>query len=563
MLKNIAVVLIGTIILYATVLQAHDENAAELLDTEVFEAETVFVEPQFPGSETSAPQLSPAEREALMERLHQRREAAAAEVDNNPPSPPGVESEPVPPTNATFLDANNSEWPGDPTQFLIGLNSRNTRANNPAVGSTLAEPVAVNNGKTIVSAGNWHIEYTFFMGQPGSYVNIPIPGGPARAPFPCCDPDLVIDDASRVIFFSYLYLNNAGTDGIARLFVKRTSNTTTFDCWYNIATGPTNVVPDYPHLGLTQDYLYLTTNNIPAAGSSFRRITRYPIDTLAKCQTVTGQSFTQSGAPGQRVWVPSGGTNNFRTMYWTQLENSSTMRIYRWKDDENTIFSTTRGIATSNFTNPDCRGGINNADWIERSTAWSIAGFRMRCALAPGYNYARDKTGVLACYWNVGTDASHTQGHVHSAVFDLTTLNVISQPHIWNNNHCFGYPAVSSSKRGDIGLSIAWGGRAGGNSTAAQGAVGLDDSFNAGAVGSFGTVFTTASGDYNRPDGRFGDYFSVRPHEPCEKWFTATNYALLGGTSATNVNSRIIQFGRRQSNRCYWTHRLHPPIHLQ
>src|SRR5207249_4600766 len=77
---------------------------------------------------------------------------------------------------------------------------------------------------------------------------------------------------------------------------------------------------------------------------------------------------------------------------------------------------------------------------------------------------------------------------------------------------------------------------------AAQSAVGIDDDFTAG-IGVFSLVLT-ATGTHNRSqnDERFGDYFTIHPYEPCEKWFTATNYALLNGTTASNVNSRYVEF---------------------
>jgi protein-disulfide isomerase len=162
-------------------------------------------------------------------------------------------------------------------------------------------------------------------------------------------------------------------------------------------------------------------------------------------------------------------------------------------------------------------------------------------------------------YWNVGPDAAHTQGHVHAAVFSLGTLALVAQPHIFNNAFCFGYPVVTANKRGDLGISIAAGGKAGGGDTAAQGFVGIDDEFTTG-IGFFGTLVLAASGTHNRSDARYGDYFTIHPYEPCEKWFTATNYALLNGTAVANVNSRYIEFGRNQSLRCYNSHRKHIPV---
>jgi hypothetical protein len=362
---------------------------------------------------------------------------------------------------------------------------------------------------------------------------------------------VVIDDARRVTFHSTLYINSAATNGVVRIFVRRSPPAAA--CSYTIdpAGAANNSLPDYPHIGLTKRFLYLTINAV-GTGGGFAQIRRFNIDQMVDCVTASFSTFSQPFTTfGQRVWVPAEGTNNIETMYWVQHDNSTTMRIFSWSEAAAAPTRVTRTLTASNFTNSDCRGGIGNFDWIQGATSFGIFGFRHRVAAAPGANGG---PGVLAAYWNVGVDAAHTQAHVHAAVFNLSGLGLIAQPHIFNNGFCFGYPVVTANKRGDLGMSLAAGGRAGGGGTAARGFVGIDDEFTPG-IGFFGTFFLTANGTHNRSDARFGDYFTIHPYEPCEKWFTATNYALLNGnTSATHVNSRYVEFGRNQSLRCYRAH---------
>jgi hypothetical protein len=126
----------------------------------------------------------------------------------------------------------------------------------------------------------------------------------------------------------------------------------------------------------------------------------------------------------------------------------------------------------------------------------------------------------------------------------------LAQPHIFSNTFCYGFPVVTANKRGDIGITLAAGGKAGGGGTAAQGYVGLDDEFTPG-IGFFGTFLLTAPGTHNRSDDRFGDYLTIHQYQPCGNWFTATNYSLNNGAAVSNVNSRYIEFGRNQSSGCY------------
>jgi hypothetical protein len=183
-------------------------------------------------------------------------------------------------------------------------------------------------------------------------------------------------------------------------------------------------------------------------------------------------------------------------------------------------------------------------DWIQRSTSYSIAGFRMRCTVAAGEN---EGPGVFACYWNSNAVGGITQFHIRAAVFDLASLNLIGQPHIFNSSWCYGYPAVSSNTRGDIGVSLARGGRAGGGGEALNGRVAIADNYT-GAIGFVQTTYQVAAGTHN--PSRHGDYFTVRRMVPCGKYFAATNFALNGGTGLSNVNSRYVIFGRNESFRC-------------
>lgn len=274
---------------------------------------------------------------------------------------------------------------------------------------------------------------------------------------------------------------------------------------------------------------------------------------MSDCVATSFSTFTQPFSTfGQRIWVPAEGTNNIETMHWVQHDNSTTLRIFSWAEANAGPSSVTRALAASGFTTAtvDCTGGTNNENWWNSVTAAGIFGFRHRTAVAPGANGG---PGVLAAYWNSGPVGGQTQGHVRGAVFSLAGLGLLAQPLHFNNGFCFGYPVVTANKRGDIGVSMAFGGNAGAGGTAAQGFVSLDDEFTPG-IGSFEPGIITASATHNRVGGRYGDYFTIHPYEPCEKWFSATNYGLLNGTGVANVNSRYVEFGRNQSFECWQSH---------
>lgn len=498
------------------------------------------IAPDVPGTSAPAQALSEAQMEQLMQRKYRIRQILAAKADASAPvAPPGLPAGPARETQAVDFQ---TEYPGTPSALIIGRNNKNTRANVSPLGSTLVEPVASNEGVQVLSAGNFN--HAEFSGDGGvTYTNITLPAGPADAPTLCCDNDIVYDQARGVTFLSSLYLNAAATNGVVRIFVFRSIGPA-YACSYTIdqAGAADNVLMDFPHIGMSNNFLYLSSNDIDTGGGQNARMRKINADNLADCVTASISTFAvPSTTFGQRVWRPLKRTRG--TMYWAHFDNATTMRIYSWVDSGATatsVTSVTRTLTSTTFSNPDCRGGTGNFDWTD--SLWSsLTGFNVNGALGGGR---------LAFYWNAGPDASHTQGHVHGVVFQESGLAILAQPVVFNTGACFGNATIAINDRGDIGVSIAFGGKSGGGGNAAQGYVGMDDEFTSG-IGQFATVFLTASGTANRSDQRYGDYFSVQPHVPCGLFFNATNYALSGGTSLSNVNSRYVEFGRGRDQKCF------------
>lgn len=207
-------------------------------------------------------------------------------------------------------------------------------------------------------------------------------------------------------------------------------------------------------------------------------------------------------------------------------------------------------VQPTTFANSDCRGGVNNLDWIE-SKGWGIAEGFLRGAVARGPR--------LQFYWNGGNDATHPQAYIRSAVFGLPGLTLMAEPNINNNEFCYGYTDVHPNARGDLGLSLAFGGRNGGGGQALGAGVAIEDEFTTGY--SLGTVFVTTNGTDMPTGQRYGDYLSVKAHEPCPLWWAAANYAFSGGGNAVNLVGRYLQFGRERDKNCWerWNE-VTPPI---
>jgi hypothetical protein len=483
----------------------------------------------------TAPMLTPAEREALIERYQARREAM--DRANNPQSGEPVPAGPAMPNGREAVEvapAAEGDFhvpPGSSAgaQYL-GRNLLNPRANS-VLASTLAETSAVNEGPHVFYTGNTHAEFSINGGS--TYTDVPIGGGPAAAPNPCCDIDSIYDKGRGVTIWSVLFLNNAASTGVVRIFVRRHIPNAN-NCAYDYAPGAA-VVPDYPHLGLSNDFLYLTTNE-----GATHRIRRYNLDQLVDCVGVAVTTASVTPAVGQRVVVPVEGATH--TMFWAYHDSNTVIRIFYWPETAAGPASATRTITAHNHQNPDCRGGVNNTDWIERSTSYTITGFRMRGAVGGG---------ELGFYWNSSPDVAHSQEHVHAVIVrddPALAFPILSQPHIFNNGSCIAYPALGVNERGNWGLVVGWGGRAGGGGAAVHPDFSIRDDYSG-----FSTHVPFATGTHN-PAGappRWGDYQSVRRHQPCGMAWSATGYAHNGGTGVANINARYIEFMRGRDYQCY------------
>ena len=502
----------------------------------------ITLDPDSPGAlRTPTVGLTHQERESLLARKRQLERDAAAATRNDPPSPAGLPAVEGQGTDPVAED--DSRFPFAPGSLIIVRNNLNPPTTSQ---STLAEPAAANNAANVLATGNFS-HYEFSLNGGVTWTKTVFPAGPAAAPFSCCDNDVIHDRGRGVTFMSALYTNAALTNGAVRIFVFRNINTLGFNCSYTISPSgaAANILPDYPKIGKSNSFLYLTLNNIGPGGQA--QIWRFNIDNIADCVTAAGSvvNLNDRATVGQRVVTPAEGAKE--TQYFSWAENSTQIRIFSWPESSAAPSSVLRTISASTFTNnPDCRGGTLNNNFADDLWA-SIQGFNRWGAVGKGRVYF---------YWNVGADAVHTQAHVHSAIFDElstgeTGLNLLAETpmFITNNAQCNGLPIISTNDRGDLGLSTAIGGRAGGGGPAARGFVGIADDFS-GGIGFFPTVALTAGGTANRTDARYGDYFRTHPHSPCGDSWIATNYALNGGIAVANVNSRYIEFGRGRDVGC-------------
>jgi hypothetical protein len=487
--------------------------------------------------------VSPSQLRRMSNKLEEIHEQMAEDVSQ---TAGGRTAIPLPKAAATGPEA-AGQFHGTPGALKIDRNNFNNRANNNGCGtaSTLAEPAAANEGPNVYYTGNLrHQEFSTNGGATYTCVAA-YPAGPAEAPFAFGDTDVIYDRSRGVTFHSVLYVNSSVTNGVIRIFVRR-SIPSADNCFYTIDTDPTltNVLDDYPHLGLSNDNLYVNANRIRTVGTSRfwdgAFIARRSIDQMADCVTAGGANINFTNAGGQRILVPGQGAKDVMYMAW--VNTTSQWRVFSWADNSNTVFSTFVNVSTMTFADPDCRGGTNNADWADALSA-NIVGFNVRTDIGNDFVTAWAATAA---------DASHPQAHIHGAQMRIgasqASLTLTQQPVIFNATTCFGgAPASTTNDRGDIGMALAFGGKAGGGGSAVASVIIMQDQFSPGP-GGFSSAFI-ATGTHNPT--RWGDYLTVRRHAPDGEFFDTTAYALSGGTGLANINARYAEFGRGRDEQGY------------
>ncbi len=505
------------------------------------------------GRGAPAPQLSVGQQEAMRLRLLEIRERVNASVNNNPPSGPG-RAAPITPPLAPPQPARRAAAQPPGTLDLYRV------FQDPQVHSGAyyipTEPVAAVNGAHFFAAHNVGAEVSLDGGL--TWTNFPLPAGPTNAPNPLGDPFFEFDNSRRVTFFLQMYSNNAVTHGSIRIFVFKNIRDAVLGSWCYYDFEPAaDIFPDYPKMAITTDSLFMTTNNIQN-GTTWPNSTvnRFPIDPMVACSGFSYSFYNLNVGNGQRVYFPSQSNGLSHTAYWQEFLDTSTVRIYRWRDADGSASTADRTITTSAFGAPPpaCQGGANNLNFI-RSINTSIAGFNSVSS------FGRNR---LYLSWQAGPTGGIAEAHIRNAIFtedpSVTpfTPTLLLEWFAWTASNCWGFPNITSNERGDFGWNLAYGG----NGTAVGGVVALSDNDSDPGRGLIfgGQTYSTGPGTHNPPSSRYGDYLGIQTGEPCGKGYAGINYAYSGGTAQANIVTNSVEFGRDRDLYCWWNWANRRPI---
>ncbi len=469
-----------------------------------------------------------AEDKARIEKWTDRLPLAGPKMSGGSATPPpaGSATEPFGPqplaANTFKLWSNTNLLPTIPGGFSSSTN----------------EPATAMAGRNRFQTGNWYAVYSSNQGNTWTSLS-PFTAFPSIDGGFCCDQDTIYDPSRGMFIWFLQYIKSgsgAGDKGSIRIAlwnsnVQNISNVG----WYTYTYDPTDFGGaggewfDYPHIALSNDYLYIAINVFTTTTDQWTR-------TLMIRLPLREMRYQQAFAP---VYFQSTNYFNFTpvqgakdVMYFASQVNGNSMVLFRWPETAGvSLFG--KGIT------PYLAGGTHNCpavggnDWCQRSDNRIGAGAIVKNALT--------KQQELWWFWNVRQGGIFTYPYIEAAKFRESDLTYIGRPLLWSANGAYHYIGAAPNARGDIALSVAFGHPPNRNPGSM---VCLDDDFNGDPAP--WECYTTMIGAFSPASNRWGDYLRVRPADPADFNWTATAFTLQANTASGAAEARNLIFGRER-----------------
>lgn len=433
--------------------------------------------------------------------------------------------------------------PNVPSTLTVFRNSIASAASPAGQASNVAEPSVAAAGKNVFMTWNWRAAVSQNNGVSWTDVD-PYAIWPAGHGF-CCDQDTIYDRGRNMMLWYRQGVKNVAGANIVRLSRSLDGGQT----WgtYNIA--PINLNGawtgqwfDYPHLALSNNKLYITTNMFNSAGV-FQRMILMKLD-LDVLQAAAALPIKTWASTVGWSWTPVQGATD--TMYLgDQINNATTattgtFRVYTQAENNDTTLSfVDKVIPAWLFTNKGdvvCTvlGGMNPCTRSDQR-------------ITSGYVANNGKsTGEIAFFWNVKQGGAFPKPYVEAAKFNESTKAVIGRPFIWSSVYAWHWAAASPNERGHVGLVV--------NlfepTLRPRVYAGVDDDFNLTPPGWEVGLLAASAG--NPSASTWGDYNRVRPYYPGGTNWAASSYTK---NALTVSEPRLFIFGRARDTRDfqYWS----------
>ncbi len=366
-----------------------------------------------------------------------------------------------------------------------------------ALMSTINEPSVAVNGDTVLYTGNWYAAVSTNAGTSFSYIN-PFTAFPASYGGFCCDQNAIYDPTRDLTIWLLQYATDGANNNAQRIAVTHgqagvaTGNWTYWDVTSSLTTLGAGYELDYPHLALSSNFLYLTTNSFDSHGTfADSWIFRFPLDGLAAGGSL---GYSLYGSNGGSFAPVSGAINS---MYFARHVTSSSLRVYSWPE---TVASA--GVTFVDVTHSAFLKGSRGAMLCQSPDGANMCG-RDDSDLQAGWVAA----GVIGFAWDAAQGAgglgSFPYPYVHVVRINETNKGLVNEPVIWSPSAAFAYPGIGVNGRGHVAVSLT---EAGATLFPASVLLVWDD-LSAG----FWQVAYGRSGVNGPGSNQWGDYLTVRP----------------------------------------------------
>ena len=375
----------------------------------------------------------------------------------------------------------------------------------------IAEPSIAVQGGAILMTGN---VFASFCSNVASALSTfrpisPYEFFPPANPGFCCDQVVTYDPKSDTMFWVLQYDYNANGN-FDRLAVAHGTEITNGKWWfYDISPkgigNYSNEWFDFPSATVTDQFLYISTNSFSTKDQQpwVRGIVfRVPIARLAAHRDCDLEYFADNNVGS--ICLAQGPSN---TMYAAgHAGTNEAIRVFTWQDMEKKIITddvtVDRWGSAINATAPDSHG----ADWLVRND--------------PRITAAWVNKDTIGFGWTAPSDVNFRFPHVRVAVLDRQR-KLLAQPHIFNTDFGYAYPAAAANKDGRVGITLSFGGK----DTCPSTAIGILDVGSDIAHATW-HLSTSAAGKGFPHDGHWGDYLTIRAGGPDGSHWFATSSVL-------------------------------------
>lgn len=390
---------------------------------------------------------------------------------------------------------------------------KNLRGDVPNTSGCCPELSVAENGETIMVTAN---VWMALSEDGGNSFNSLVPSTlfPQSDGGLCCDQ--VVQYVPEIDMFVWLmqYRSSGGTNRL-RMAAQttsqvRSSNGTAWTYW------------DFPSTVFTEsgglDYNDMSFGNNSlwwSSQRSGRRVVRIPLSQIAAKSTIN-YSYT-GGTDALWSHVTHNATN---TVYWAGHLSNSQLRVYSMRDGDN--FYSWRTVNINSWPNGTNSGTApDGTDWLT---------FENTSNGGKHYVYGNVLQDNAVWFgWLASAGGGFPQAHIQLVKINTSNWTLQQQSQVWNRNIAFLDPYLSTNSRGEIGMSVGFGG---------------ENFYGSHAVGVWGDFVVYYPRLSERATSRWGDYSTVRRSGSNGREWVAAGYTNELDSGSNTVVPHYIRFGR-------------------